>query len=217
MNNDYSQQIEVFCFPESRAETESFFSAYWLSQSDYSEDWEPTQKLVFDPRAKYLPDQVFQEGYYIIPTPGGSPFNSEDDFRALQECMRHVGDRQFAVIQNMEAAVKVYYGGDDYRVHPPLRFHFPIDVSWNELCSGRGISFELFNSSYKDFFVFGNGAHWGRYVSPESPSKNYQVPIEITLTGFEREHADIFKSAYEEFVDNRIWAELPTSYAGRRI
>lgn len=74
--------------------------------------------------------------------------------------------------------------------HPKLQFVYPTDTTWEELMSGGGISRELFETAYKNFFVFGNRGQWGRYVVGDEMS---------TILGYHPAFKKQFKDTYLHF------------------
>lgn len=221
MIRDFDKQLNTFSVPETRERTEMFFQKYWLNGAEYSEKWLPIQESVFDSNAKYLPDLMFNRNFEILPLLGLKVFTSEADFVSLQDCMRLAGDEYFVIVQNKNVVIRVYYGEhgkDDWRVHPLLRFRFPVNISWAEMFSGGYISIELFQGAAKDYFIFGDGGNWGRYVanSYANPNAAPMFSTPLNIMGFKEEFSELFRKNFEEVrqLESHITPEnfLPDSY-----
>jgi hypothetical protein len=203
VTKDFDKQLSIFSVAETREWTELYFDKYWLDGAEYSETWLPIQNSVFDSRAKHLPDLMFNPNFELLPLIGLNVFTSDKDFAAMQACMKQTGDKYFAVVQNKNVVVKVYYGEhgeDDWRVHPLLRFRFPVDISWDELMSGGYVSTELFQGAAKDYFVFGDSGNWGRYVanSYANPSAIPMFSTPLNIMGFRPEFVELFRESFDE-------------------
>jgi hypothetical protein len=192
---DYEAQLKTFSDSSTRPEAEAYLEQYWLNWEIYESQWRAVQRNVFDQMAKRLPDMMFLSGFNIFPLEGLNVFTSEEDFLSLQEFMRRCGDEYFAIIQNESVVYRIWYGKDDWRTHPPLRFKYPVGVSWDELMSGASVSMEVFDWAYKAYFVFCDSGNWGRYVENE-----YEHPIiqnaflPLNIMGFK----PAFRAAFEE-------------------
>jgi len=207
MINDYSTQLEVFSYLESQEETRVFMEKYWLDSREYLEKWKFLQNRIFI-NNKHFPDMVFNSEFEIIILGGGLIFNQED-FELLKNCIKHTGDEEFVIIQNYNKndPPKIYTNDSGWVIHPPLRFKFPVNITWNELLEGGGVSDELFKSPYKEYFVFGNNGGWGKYVA-----NDFNYPLDII--GFIKGHAPIFESIFKVSKEEReeIKKAIPLIY-----
>ena len=161
MINDYSRQLEVFAYPESRKETQAYMEKYWLHSAEYSGKWRSLQTNIFE-IDKYFPDMVFKPELDILIMGGGVIF-SQDDFESFKNCLRQTQNEEFVIIQNIDEKdpLKIYVDDNTWIAHPALRFKYPANIEWSELLSGGGVSDELFKVPYKDYLVFGNKGGWG--------------------------------------------------------
>ena len=218
---DYNEQLNTFFEEETREQTESYFEKYWLDKDEYIKKWLPIQESIFDSKAKHLPDMMFNKNFELFPLVGGNIFIVERDFALLQDCMRQTGDTHFVIIQNKNVIVEVYYGENDFRVHPLLRFKYPINISWNELMSGGYVSTEIFNGGPKDYFVFGDSGSWGRYVANSWIQPSNATGLNpLIIMGFKKEYSEIFRNNFEqlrllepEITPEILFSEwLPDSY-----
>lgn len=221
MIKDYQEQLDIFFEEETRQQTESYFEKYWLDKNEYLAKWLPIQDSIFNYEAKYLPDMMFNNSFELFPLVGGNIFTAEKDFILLKSCMKLTGDKHFTIIQNKNVVVEVYYGKNEYRIHPFLRFKYPTNISWDELMSGGFISSELFQSGYKDYFVFGGSGSWGRYVANDYVQPSNLVSFNpLNIMGFKKEFSEVFKKNFEqlwqlepEITSEILFSEwLPDSY-----
>lgn len=203
---DYQKQLDTFYDPDTRKQTEAYFEKYWLSQQEYLEIWSPIKQSIFDSNAKQFPDMMFRDNLELILMVGGGIFTQED-FKLLQECMKHTGDHHFVIYQNENVMPAIYIPNEPPLFHPPLRFKYPADITWEELMSGEYISMELFQFFYKDFFVFGDSGNWGKYVANDC-----DYPLDII--GFRKEYANMFKGKFKvsEEDRHRMAGRLPPAY-----
>jgi hypothetical protein len=199
MIKDYQEQLNTFFEEETRQQTESYFEEYWLDENEYIEKWLHIQDSIFNREAKHLPDMMFNIDFELFPLVGGNIFTAEKDFTLLQNCMSQTGDKHFTIVQNKNVVIEVYYGENEYRVHPYLRFKYPTNISWNEMMSGGFISSELFQSCYKDYFVFGDSGYWGRYVANEyvHPA-NLAGFNSLNIMGFKKKYSEVFRKNFEQ-------------------
>jgi len=224
MTKDYEEQLNAFSVAETRSQAELYFSKYWLNKNELFERWLPIQNSIFDSRAEHLPDMMFKSNFELFPLVGGNVFLGEKDFTLLQDCMRETGDSHFVIIQNENVIIKFYEPEDDWIVHPPLRFKYPVNTSWDELMSGGYISIELFQGACKDFFIFGDSSNWGRYAANDyvQPS-NLLSSNPLIIMGFKNEYSEVFKKNFEqirllepEITPEILFSEwLPDSYKQR--
>jgi hypothetical protein len=203
---DYQELLDTFYDPETREQTEAYFENCWLNKNEYLEKWLSIKETVFDRDAKRLPDMMFRDDLQFIPLRGGSIFTPED-FKLLQECMLHTGDRYFVIVQNENVMPTIYVPDEPPLVHPLLRFKYPANITWEELMNGGYISMELFQWFYKDYFVFGDSGKWGKYVA-----NDYEYPLDII--GFRREYDSVFREKFKMSEEERqeIVKWLPPAY-----
>lgn len=195
MNQSYIEILSNVWDKDAREEAKVYFEKYWLDENEYFEKWRPVQESIFDLRAKYLPDMMFNVGFELFPLVGGDIFVAETDFYALQNCMRQTGDEYFAIVQNRNVVV----GGGDIEEFPFTRFKYPVDVTWIELMSGGIVGSEHFNNGCKDYFVFGDSGSWGRYVGNSYVKPGNLVSSNpLNVMGFKKEVAEMFRTSFEE-------------------
>lgn len=215
MTRDFERQLDAFSVPETRGRIESYFKKYWLDGAEYLENWLPIQESIFDSQAKHLPDLMFKPNFELLPLAGINIFTSEEDFGLLQSCMKQTGDNYFVIVQNEKVIIEFYDPENGYGVHPFLRFKYPVDISWDEMMSGGYISIELLQGAAKDYFVFGDGGTWGRYVanSYENPSAIPEFSTPLNIMGFKKEYSEIFRTNFEHLIEPEIISRwLPDSY-----
>lgn len=221
MNRDYIEILNNVWDEETREQAKIYFEKYWLDEDEYFEKWRPIQDSIFDGKAKYLPDIMFNVGFELFPLVGGDIFVAERDFVILQDCMRLTGDENFVIAQNRNVVV----GGGDLAEHPFTRFKYPVDISWAELMSGGIAGSEHFNNGCKDYFVFGDSGKWGRYVGNSYINPKDQMDsTPLNIMGFTKEFAELFKNSFEEIrkLEPEITSEilmsewLPDSYKHRQ-
>jgi hypothetical protein len=216
MMKDYNELLNAILDEEIRKQAAVYFQKYWLDEDEYFEKWRPIQDSIFDSKAKYLPDMMFNVGFELFPMVGGDIFVAESDFTLLQDCMHRTGDEYFAIVQNRNVVVGNYDAED-----PFTRFKYPVDISWAELMSGGIIGSEHFKNGCKDYFVFGDSGNWGRYVANSwiQPS-NLAGFNWLNIMGFKKQFSEIFRQSFEKVrqLEPQITSEilfsewLPDSY-----
>ena len=221
MMKDYTELLNMILDEETRKQAEVYFQKYWLDKEEYIEKWLLIQYSIFNGEAKYLPDVMFNKNFELFPLVGGDIFLIEKDFSLLQDCMIQAGDNQFVIVQNKNVIVEAYYGENEYRVEPVVKFKYPVNISWSEMMSGGIVGCEHFNNGCKDYFVFGDSRNWGRYVA-----NSWIQPANLTglnplnIMGFKKQYSDVFKKNFEllrilepEITPEILFSEwLPDSY-----
>lgn len=203
MMKDYYEQLNAFTENETREQTALYFEKYWLDNREYMGKWLPIQNAIFDSKAKYFPDMMFNSGFRLIPLRGGLIF-TEEDFALLQECISQTGDKYFTIVQNCSEE-------NPHNEQPCLRFKYPSNITWGEIMSGGLVSLELFKYPFKEYFVFGDTGTWGKYVA-----NDYIYPLDII--GFQKEYSDVFREHFEPLIEPEIYSEwLPNTYQYRRV
>lgn len=195
---DYEKQLNFYVEDESREQTASYFERYWLDRGEYMEKWLPIQNTIYDVAGDHFPDVKFKSTFEIIPLRGGLIF-TEGDFALLQQCVQQIGDSHFVIVEN----------GNEYNPHhgqPLLRFKYPANITWDELTSGGYVSQELFQTPFKEYFVFGNTGTWGKYVA-----NDYAYPLDII--GFQKECSKVFREHFEPLIEPEVSSKwLPDAY-----
>lgn len=198
MTQEYISQLSTFHEITTRKLTEEYFGKYWLTENEYIEKWHTIHVGVFDPNASTLPDKMFSENFELLPLIGGNIFTSQEDFNITKELMRLAGDNYFVVIQNEKHLVQVY-NGNEYVIHPFLRFRYPVEISWDEIMSGGLVTDELFQSCYKEYFIFGDGGNWGRYAANDYEDPSGETVFDpINLMGFRKNYCPDIKTNFEQ-------------------
>jgi len=156
-----------------------YLERYWLCESEYNSVWKAVQNSIFTNQSAGLPDSIFSNEYEVLCQPGGCLFD-RDDFDRLKSCLSNIGDDHLIIIENT-------FGG--MLEEPAFRFKFPAKISWDELIAGNYISAVVFGSLYKEFFVFGKSASWGKYSAADEDS-----PLDVL--GFKKDQAPLFKRQF---------------------
>lgn len=200
MNRDYIEILNNIWDRETREQAKVYFEKYWLDEDEYFEKWRPIQDSIFDSKARYLPDMMFNVGFELFPIVGGDIFVAEIDFSILQDCMRQTGDENFAIVQNRNVVVGGgSIGGAHYDEHPFTRLKYPVDISWSELMSGGIAGSEHFYNGCKDYFVFADSGTWGRYVANSyTKPTNQDSSNPLNIMGFKEEFSEMFKKNFEQ-------------------
>jgi len=214
MEKKFQKVLDFFSEPKTQHISEEYIKKYWLNEIEIQGYWKPLKDKIFRSRSTYLPDIMFEENFKLIALIGGVIF-TENEFKSLQNCMLKAGDRWFVIIENKHMQPIVKDNNDKNIIQPLLNFKFPIDITWQELINGGFVSLDLFETSYKEFFVFGDSAKWGKYVANEYCNisvSSLGTPLDII--GFKPELAPIFekhfKQSREEQEEIRKW--LPQEY-----
>jgi hypothetical protein len=196
MKNDFEAQLEIFSSPDSKLQSLRYLDKYWLHVDDYVQKWQTLQSQVFN-ADRYFPELVFKQELDVLIVGGGVIFDKED-FEKFKVCLKEVGDEKFAIVQNINKSdpSKVYYLDKGWTEHPLLRFKYPADITWEELLSGGGISDELFKNPYKEYYIFGDKAVWGKYAA-----NDYKYPLDII--GYRKDYENLFKSVFKLSKDEK--------------
>jgi len=219
MESNYRSILDTFSELETRNLSEEYMKKYWIAEAEWLTYWQPIKNDIFCSTSTHLPEMMFENDFELIALIGGVIF-TEQDFYLLQDCMKETGDKLFAIIEN-EGAQPIITDENGKRVfHPPLRFKFPIDIGWQELKNGGGISMEIFESTNREFFVYGDSVKWGKYVANEYWERSIDpagTPLEII--GFKKEFSDLFNKKFKFNLSRserrRIMKWLPKLYKNR--
>lgn len=214
MEKGFHNILELFSEPQTRNISEVYLNKYWLSEEEWQSYWQPLKDEIFPPESICLPDMMFKKDFALIALIGGIVF-TEEDFKALQKCMLETKDKWFVLVENKHMQPVITGNNGKIIIHPLLRFKFPTEITWDELLNGGLISMELFETSYKEFFVFGNSAKWGKYAANEYWDQSVDpagTPLDII--GFKPECSTVFKEQFEQSEEEqeeiREW--LPPKY-----
>lgn len=207
--DEYKTIVEKYYDTDDKALADEYCKKFWLDSGEYKKDWKPIQDTIFNSSAKSISDGVIKTGFFIIPFIGGGVF-SEEEFVLWKECMQHVGDSEFVVVQSRmrDAGIRVWDNKkqqykDDHWHH----FKFSVDVTWKEITSGGIFSEEMICSPMREWFIFGDSGMWGRYDANEHDS-----PIDII--GVHPTYEDFFSSKLQldEKFKNDVKKYIPDVY-----
>jgi len=187
---------------------------HWLEESEYLTKWQPIQDQIFDPKAKYLPDMMFNPGFELMPMVGGCAFDKED-FLLVKSCMQQVVDQYFVMIENYAYSLAISRVSDTNGIY---RFKYPSSITWKELQSAGSLSNELlFGFGPEEFYIFGDSGVWGKYAANDYWDKARNpagTPLEII--GYKKEYEPIFAKKFANLLDEeekaRTKAWLPPAY-----
>lgn len=185
-----------------------YLEKYWLDITEFNSCWLPIKNKIFNPDSKDLPELMFDEGFELLAQKAGILFTKEE-YYALQKCMKAAGDQFFVIIENKHTPHAI--GSDHIR----LRFKYPVNTTWSELCNGNEehltteiSSYDLLINPQKHFFVFGDSGKWGKYTA------NAYSYTPLDIIGFKPELASIFSEQFKQPEDEqeeiREW--LPQEY-----
>lgn len=185
---EYQGILDHYLDIEARNRSNLFLEKYWLREEEKLDFWELKKDEIFSPNSKDLPSLMFQQEFNLIAYKGGILF-TEDEFCALQKCMRIAGDTFFVLIENR-------YKRNSEGDFPHLQLKFPVEITWTELNNGDedypDISYETLYIMNKHFFVFGNSGKWGKYAAGDFGN----TPIDII--GFKSEMESIFRINFKQ-------------------
>lgn len=195
---DYEKQLNLYVEDVSREQTAAYFERYWLDGREYVEKWMPVQNTIYDVAGDHFPDVKFQSNFEIIALRGGLIFTGED-FALLRQCWQRTGDSYIVIVENVDE-------DNPHHGRPLLRFKYPTNITWDELTSGGYVSQELFETSFREYFVFGDTGTWGKYVA-----NDYIYPLDII--GFQKKYAEEFKKHFAPLMEHEILSKwLPSNY-----
>ncbi len=214
MGKSFKNILDLLSEPQTRDISEKYLNRYWLDKKEWKSYWQPLKDKIFAPESVCLPDMMFKKDFALFIFIGGVVF-TEDDFKALQKCMLEAGDKWFVIAENKHTQPVIIGENGKTIVHPLLRFKFPAEITWDELLNGGLISMELFETSYKEFFVFGSSAKWGKYAANEYWDRSVDpagTPLDII--GFKPEISSIFQKNFKQLKEEqeKIKEWLPPKY-----
>ena len=198
MIEDYQPQLETYAFPESIEATRKYLRKYWLSKQEYLSKWKSVQSRVFS--EKEFPKMVFNQGYQRLICKGGMLIE-QTEFELLKECFQLTNDSYLIIVEDFNELDPPHDSG------PLLRFRYPVNITWEEINIGEGISYELYQRPIRNFFVFGDTGNWGKYAANE-----HEFPLDIF--GFKKEYEKIFRNRFEmtEKERNELKKFIPKEY-----
>jgi hypothetical protein len=177
---DYKSQLDKYLdYPENREQVINYLDKYWLEKKELNEVWLNVKNRIFNVNFRNLAEPVFNEQYEILIFKGGSVL-PEDYFNAFLECVRISGDKSLIVLEDYDENNPPHESG------PPFRLKYPTNITMEAIMSGADISKQVFIRPVRNYFVFGDSGHWGKYVG-----NDFIYPLEII--GFEEEYSDTFK------------------------
>ena len=193
---DYQKQLDKFLdFPENKDVVVEYLEKYWLDKQELNEYWIKIKNEVFNPDFSIIPDPVFNKDFDWIVRLGGTALAPEE-YELFHSCMKITGDKYFIVLEDHDEDNPPHNSG------PPLRFKYPIDITWEEITGGADISEQIYVWPMRMYFIFGDSGKWGKYAGSDYPS-----PIDII--GFQREYADLFQGKFKisekELEDLKQW------------
>lgn len=193
---EYQKQLEKFLdFPENKDVVVEYLEKYWLDKQELNKDWIKIKNTVFNPVFKFLPDAVFNKDFDVLIRLGGTALDQEQ-YELFQSCMKITGDRYFVVLEDYDEVNPPHFSG------PPLRFKYPVDITWEEIIGGDMISYQVFIRPIRMYFIFGDSGKWGKYAG-----NDYASPIDII--GFDKKYSDLFQEKFkiseEELEDLKQW------------
>lgn len=163
---EFQNQLTAYSFPESTEDTLVYLEKYWLQEQEYLSIWKEVQSTIFNLDLKF-PEMIINSGFKLLPRQGGLLFEQEE-FELLKECIKESKDNSLFIIEDYNELNPPHESG------PLLRFKYPVDLTWNEINVGEGISYELFQRPVRNYFVFGDSGKWGKYVA-----NDFDVPTEV--------------------------------------
>ncbi len=184
MTEEFQNQIKAYSFPNSIKETQGYLSKYWLQELEYLSKWKDIQNTVFHLN-KDFPNMVIKPGFELLVQQGGLLFVQEE-FELLKDCIKSSKDRYLFIIEDYDELNPPHDSG------PLLRFKYPVNLSWDEINLGiaEGISYELYHSPNRNFYVFGDSGMWGKYVA-----NDFDNPVDIYC--FKKEIETVFRENFK--------------------
>lgn len=212
--NENLQHIQHFFSTEISDNSSSFLRNYGLEDAEWFDYWEPLKNRIFRSDAAHLPDLLFNEKFHLMAMIGGVIFTKKE-FEALKQCMIAAEEDYFVVIENEKVQPIILNNENSAILQPIMRFKFPVSIVWEELSSGGILSMELIDSSYREYFVFGNSAKWGKYIASEYWDRSVNsVGTPLDIIGYQPELEKIFKSQFKQTKadQKKVASWLPSNY-----
>lgn len=137
-----------------------FLEEYSFLNKPLPAEWDDLKNAVF--KASFqtedyrYPTTVFNEGFISSCKTGGCLFD-KNGYEALQKSLVSLGE-EYLYIEKVQ----------EFYDPKPLRFCFPVQLSWKELISGGYFASFLCFYFHGFFFLFGPSAKWGVFVANDA-------------------------------------------------
>ena len=148
-----------------------FLQKYALDDDTFRKECAPVMQEVFrlnEKRGFNLQEmsvaELFQDGFHAFAYFTSHIFLDKEHFMLTQSIGKQLGDNYLYIIEE---------DGDDPDI--AFRLRFPMDISWEELCSGGCISDVLFKGMEKCYYVFGDSGRWGKWCDYENSWWDYEL------------------------------------------
>jgi len=173
MNNEFCTALSFYTHSQSKNKTSLFFEKYWLPSRRLDEKWVPIVnsafKLINNDSIFNIEENINYEKFRLKKSPGGLTL-TESQLANIKTWANTCGDRSFSLIEHQAIQAPHSDGA------PPLRFEFPIDISWRDLNDGGFISLHLFGLSSGNYFLAGDSGAWIIYAG-----NDWDPPVDVIL------------------------------------
>lgn len=201
---DYQELLAKF--PDSlntRKQIIDYLEQYWLDKRELVDVWLKIKNTIFKGNSTTYPNGLLNDNFDIMIVKGG-PVLDRDYFEQLQGCMKVTGDNYFIILEDNDEDIPLgnLPPSPGLVGWPPLRFKFPVGITFDEIMAGTFVSMEAFDLPERDYFIFGNSGHWGIYAGDD-----FATPLHVI--GFKKEYSDVFhrniKISKEDIKDLQEW------------
>jgi len=174
--NELKKIIKTYAYRESIEISKNYLQSYFVSWYEFEANIKSRMNKIFINGFNTFPHKIFKEDLLIIPSVGGVLMTFED-FEFISYCMKYSKDKFLYIIEDFHPKKPPHNFG------PSLRFKYPSNISWEQINMNEGISFQLFQLSARNYYVFGDNGCWGRYVANDYFNTIQNIgatPLDIT-------------------------------------
>ena len=205
MYSDYliyqkEKEIEKLSREENRARDEAYMQRYTIDPEEYQQKWLPIRTSIFDLKAGWWPEMVFQPGFEFIFCLRETVI-LPSQFTRLQECMQALGEKEFVLIESESLFEHAYKYHDKNLLWPPCKLKLPTHITYPELIdTGYDILSHFIDGlGIHDYFIFSESGKWGIY----SPGDDGREGTTLFTIGFHKDVAPIFVKKFKDLTPDR--------------
>ncbi len=195
---------------ESYRKGKDFLQKYALDNDTFLMECVPTMRKIFRYGEKQeldlrqqLVTQFFHNEYLIFPYITTHIFLDEEHFLLTQSMGKALGESYIYIIED-ETCEECHDAA--------FKLRFPVEVSWDELCSGGCVSDALFKVMHNCYYVFGDSGEWGKWCDYENSWCDRELFIYKNCHDEVRAYIEHFSNAHREY--DELWNEIQARYRG---
>ena len=184
---------------------QAYTQLYALDSIEYQKKWHPIRASIFDLKARWWAEMMFQPGVEFIFDERKTVI-SYFQFTRLQKCMQALGEKEFVLIQNELHCRKIYR--DTRFAENPYKLKFPANITYPALIDGGLDTLDMVADWWgiHDFFIFSESGKWAIY-SPGNAIYFYgndrRKEIPLFTIGFRKEVEPLFAKVFKDLTTEK--------------